>query len=188
MSGCRGVFSHPQNTKFWGWWPSKGDNSKFQIFKIYRFCQTDDLKRGNWPYRVQIWPYFLARPTPSLSFWLILSITWTSGSNCPSNTPLSGCTKCCTSEVSLYSKEAFNTSYLGFKRQWANSLLAYKSRLKSSTKMNHSPTLMMHLLMLLINHSTSSAISIEGESGENHIIMFYYYKNIELNLYFNRAC
>ena len=41
--------------------------------------------------------------------------------------------------------------------------------------------------MLLINHSTSSAISIEGESGENHIIMFYYYKNIELNFYFKIA-
>ena len=92
------------------------------------------------------------------------------------------------SDVSLYSKEAFNTSYLDFKRHWANSLLAYKSRLKSSTKMNHSPTLMVHLLMLLINHSTFSAISIEGESGENHIIMFFYYKNIELSFYFNRAC
>ena len=73
---CRGVFSHPRVTKFRGWHPWKGDNSKFKISKIYRFWQTDSLHRGNWPCWVQIWHYFWARPTPSLSFWLFLSKTW----------------------------------------------------------------------------------------------------------------
>ena len=72
----RGVFSHPRVTKFRGWHPWKGDNSKFKISKIYRFWQTDSLHRGNWPCWVQIWHYFWARPTPSLSFWLFLSKTW----------------------------------------------------------------------------------------------------------------
>ena len=51
---CSGVFSHPRVTKFRGWHPWKGDNSKFENLKIYRFWQTDSLHRGNLPCWVQI--------------------------------------------------------------------------------------------------------------------------------------
>ena len=46
-------------------------------FKFYRFGQTDNLHKGNWPCLDQIWPIFdLVRLTPSLSFWLFLPQTW----------------------------------------------------------------------------------------------------------------
>ena len=76
MVWSRGVFSHPRVTEFRGWHPWKGDNSKIEIYKICRFWQADSLHRSNWPCWVQIWPYFWARPTPSLSFWPFLSKTW----------------------------------------------------------------------------------------------------------------
>ena len=85
--------SHPRVTKFRGWHPLKGDNSKIEVLKLDRYFQTNSLYRGKWPCWVQIRPYFRARPTPSLSFWLFLSQTLkksqkTSESNCWSNTPL----------------------------------------------------------------------------------------------------
>ena len=72
--------------------PLNWDNSKIEIFKIYRFWHTDKLHRGNFPCWVKIWPCFWARPTSSLWFWLFLSKIEkkrkTSGSYSQSNTPL----------------------------------------------------------------------------------------------------
>ena len=40
----------------------KKENVKLEIFKTIKYCQTDGLHRGNWP-------YFWVRPTDSRSFW-----------------------------------------------------------------------------------------------------------------------
>ena len=90
--------AHPRITKFWGWHLWNWNNSEIEFFKIYRFWQTDSLHREGWLWRVQIWLYFWARSTPSLSFWLfwpknLKNIRKASGSCCQSNTSLTRLTK-----------------------------------------------------------------------------------------------
>ena len=60
---------HSETCTDWSQAPKKGTTKNLNISMLQGYCQTDSLSKGNWPCWVQLWPYFRARSTPSLSFW-----------------------------------------------------------------------------------------------------------------------